>query len=106
MNEAIFMTDRERTQVTGIIERFYRLRDRKGIVGVEATTYQGRQTGVKIRVDDQEKEFVKSVFESEMEAMEEGIESAVERINLWKMENAWHGETVDDFDIRIKEVAA
>lgn len=60
MNEAIFMTDRERTQVTGIIERFYRLRDRKGIVDVEATTYQGRQTGVKIRVDDQEKEFVKS----------------------------------------------
>ena len=46
------------------------------------------------------------VFESEMEAMEEGIESVVERINLWKMENAWHGETVDDFDIRIKEVAA
>ena len=46
------------------------------------------------------------VFESEMEAMEEGIESAVERINLWKREDAWHGETVDDFDIRIKEVAA
>lgn len=46
------------------------------------------------------------VFESEMEAMEEGIESAIERINLWKMEDAWHGETVDDFDIRIKEVAA
>ena len=43
-------------------------------------------------------------FETESEAEEEGKECAKQRIQYWKDEDAWDGETVDDFDIRVEEV--
>lgn len=42
-------------------------------------------------------------YETEQEAMEDGIEVAKGRINDWKFDNAWNGETLDDFDIKVKE---
>ena len=42
-------------------------------------------------------------FETEAEAEEEGYYSAEQRIQYWKDENAWSGETVEEFDIRVKE---
>ena len=42
-------------------------------------------------------------YDTDQEAMEDGIESAKDKIMLWKMEKAWDGETIDDFDIRVKE---
>lgn len=42
-------------------------------------------------------------YETEQEAMEEAIEDVINRIEQWKCDDAWHGETVEDFDIRVKE---
>lgn len=42
-------------------------------------------------------------FETEVEAEREGLQSAKDRIEMWKSDNAWDGETVEDFDIKVKE---
>jgi hypothetical protein len=42
-------------------------------------------------------------YETDQEAMEDGIETARGKIDLWKLDNAWSGETVEDFDIRVTE---
>lgn len=48
-------------------------------------------------VDDME-------YESEEEALEAGYEEAEDRIQEWKEDEAWDGETLADMDIRVKEV--
>lgn len=42
-------------------------------------------------------------FETEAEAEEEGQQSAKDRIEMWKADDAWHGENVEDFDIKVIE---
>lgn len=42
-------------------------------------------------------------FETEEEAMEEGLAEISSRIEEWKSEGCWDGETVEDYDIRVKE---
>ena len=44
-----------------------------------------------------------SGFENEAEAEEEGKQAAEGRIQMWKDDDAYSGETIDDFDIRVKE---
>ena len=43
------------------------------------------------------------IYESAEEAEEEGVEAAEDKIALWKIEGAYDGETLEDFDIRLKE---
>ena len=43
-------------------------------------------------------------FESEEEALEEAYEETEDKIQEWKEDGSWDGETLEDFDIRIKEV--
>ena len=43
-------------------------------------------------------------FESEDEALEEGTWEAENRIQEWKDEGTWNGETLEDFDVMTKEV--
>ena len=47
---------------------------------------------------------VDAEFESEEEAMEEAKADVEGRIEQWKEDSSYLGETVDDFDIRVKEV--
>ena len=47
-----------------------------------------------------------SGFDSEEEATEEGYEAAEDRIQMWKDDDVWNGETLDDFDVRVKEACA
>ena len=42
-------------------------------------------------------------FESEEEALEEGMEMAEDRIQEWKEDGCWDGETLEEFDVRVKE---
>ena len=42
-------------------------------------------------------------FENEIEAEEEGRQAAEDRIQMWKDDDVWDGETLDDFDVRVKE---
>lgn len=42
-------------------------------------------------------------YESEDEAIQEAKEELELRIDEWKSENTWHGETVEDFEVRTKE---
>ena len=42
-------------------------------------------------------------FETEDEAMEEALAEISSRIEYWKIEGTWDGETVEDYDIRVKE---
>ncbi len=41
-------------------------------------------------------------FDTEEEAEEEAKDTAEYKIQLWKIDDAYSGETVDDFDIRLK----
>lgn len=45
---------------------------------------------------------VDAEFESEEEALEEGTEMAEDRIQEWKEDGSWDGETLADMDIRVK----
>ena len=47
---------------------------------------------------------VDAEFESEEEAMEEAKADVESRIEQWKEDSSYLGETVEDFDIRVKEV--
>lgn len=40
-------------------------------------------------------------FESYEEANEEALDVAEDKIQEWKDDNCWDGETLEDFDIRI-----
>ena len=42
-------------------------------------------------------------YETEDEAYDEGKAEALDRIEEWKSEGCYDGETLDDFDIRITE---
>ena len=44
-----------------------------------------------------------SGFEDEAKAEEAGKQAAEDRIQMWKDDDAYCGETIDDFDIRVKE---
>lgn len=43
-------------------------------------------------------------YESEEEALEEAMEEAEDKIQEWKDDGCWDGETLEDFDIRVREV--
>ena len=43
-------------------------------------------------------------YETEEEALAEANSEAENKIQEWKDDDAWSGETVEDFDIRIKEM--
>ena len=47
---------------------------------------------------------VDTEFESEEEAMEEALEVVEDRIQEWKDDGCYNGETLEDFDIRVKEI--
>ena len=49
-------------------------------------------------------ENVGAEIETEEEAMEEGLEDAKQRLYEWKVYGCWSGETLEDFDIRVKEI--
>lgn len=43
-------------------------------------------------------------FETEEEANEAGWEAAEDKIQYWKEIDAWRGETLEDMDIRVREI--
>ena len=47
---------------------------------------------------------VDTEFETEEEAMDEGLDEANQRLYEWKVNGCWSGETIEDFDIKVKEI--
>lgn len=43
-------------------------------------------------------------YESEEEALEAATEEAEDRIQEWKEDGCWDGETLEDMDIRVREI--